>query len=143
MESLSSVGLLNHNICEVGEGILVYTDIKVYEDFSQSLYLTFISKTNDGITDFELEGCELDSSISEETSEGEYVTRIEIMLQEDDTRIKYMGVVEWVTTFYEDELYVTLPNSKTISYSEDDGFMDDPCYYKESVENVDESEGRD
>jgi len=65
------------------------------------------------------------------------------MLQEDDTRIKYMGVVEWVTTFYEDELYVTLPNSKTISYSEDDGFMDDPCYYKESVENVDESEGRD
>ena len=142
MESITSVGLLNYNSIQLGGDVLVYTDIKVYEDFSQSLYLTFISKTNDGITGLELEGCELDSSISEETSEGEYITRVEIILEEDDTRIKYRGH-EWVTTFYEDELYVTLPNNKTISYSEDDGFLDDPSYYKEELKDVNESEGRD
>jgi len=39
MESITSVGLLNYNSIQLGGDVLVYTDIKVYEDFSQSLYL--------------------------------------------------------------------------------------------------------
>jgi len=122
MDYIISIGLLNNNISILNTDISVYTDIKVYEDFTQSVYLTFINKTNESITGLELEGCELDSSISEETSDGEYITRVEIKLLSDETRIRYKEY-EWITVYYEDELYVTLPNNKSISYSESDGFL--------------------
>jgi len=129
MEYIISTGLLNHNYCQLNDNILVYTDIKVYDNFNQSLFLTFITKTNEGITNFIIEGGEFVSSISEETSDGEYMTRLEIKLLEDDTKFTYLDYV-WITTYYEDELYVSMPNNKSISYSEDDGFLDDPSYLK-------------
>lgn len=128
MDFILSTGLLNHNSCQLNTDLLVYTDIKVYEDFTQSLYLTFISK--DSITGFIIEGGEFVSSISEETNDGELMTRLEIKLLEDDTKFTYKEYV-WVTTYYEDELYVCMPNNKSISYSEDDGFLDDPSYLKQ------------
>lgn len=128
MDFILSTGLLNHNSCQLNTDLLVYTDIKVYDDFTQSLYLTFISK--DSITGFIIEGGEFVSSISEETNDGELMTRLEIKLLEDDTKFTYKEYV-WVTTYYEDELYVCMPNNKSISYSEDDGFLDDPSYLKQ------------
>lgn len=129
MDFILSTGLLNHNSCQLNTDLLVYTDIKVYEDFTQSLYLTFISK--DSVTGFIIEGGEFVSSISEETNDGELMTRIEIKLLEDDTKFTYKEYV-WITTYYEDELYVCMPNNKSISYSEDDGFLDDPSYLKQT-----------
>ena len=128
MDFILSTGLLNHNSCQLNTDLLVYTDIKVYEDFTQSLYLTFISK--DSITGFIIEGGEFVSSISEETNDDEIMTRIEIKLLDDDTKFTYKEYV-WITTYYEDELYVCMPNNKSISYSEDDGFLDDPSYLKQ------------
>ena len=129
MDFILSTGLLNHNSCQLNTDLLVYTDIKVYEDFTQSLYLTFISK--DSVTGFIIEGGEFVSSISEETNDGELMTRIEIKLLDDDTKFTYKEYV-WITTYYEDELYVCMPNNKSISYSEDDGFLDDPSYLKQT-----------
>lgn len=129
MDFILSTGLLNHNSCQLNTDLLVYTDIKVYEDFTQSLYLTFISK--DSITGFIIEGGEFVSSISEETNDNEIMTRIEIKLLDDDTKFTYKEYV-WITTYYEDELYVCMPNNKSISYSEDDGFLDDPSYLKQT-----------
>ena len=129
MDFILSTGLLNHNSCQLNTDLLVYTDIKVYEDFTQSLYLTFISK--DSITGFIIEGGEFVSSISEETNDDEIMTRIEIKLLDDDTKFTYKEYV-WITTYYEDELYVCMPNNKSISYSEDDGFLDDPHYLKQT-----------
>ncbi len=129
MDFILSTGLLNHNSCQLNTDLLVYTDIKVYEDFTQSLYLTFISK--DSITGFIIEGGEFVSSISEETNDDEIMTRIEIKLLDDDTKFTYKEYV-WITTYYEDELYVCMPNNKSISYSEDDGFLDDPSYLKQT-----------
>lgn len=129
MDFILSTGLLNHNSCQLNTDLLVYTDIKVYEDFTQSLYLTFISK--DSITGFIIEGGEFVSSISEETNDDEIMTRIEIKLLDDDTKFTYKEYV-WITTYYEDELYVCMPNNKSISYSEDDGFLDGPSYLKQT-----------
>jgi hypothetical protein len=114
MDYIISTGLIENNFIEISDKVSVYTDIKVYTEF-QSLYFTFICKEA-GLV------CASHSSISEETSDGEYITRVEIELESDDCKITY-GEHTWVSTYYEDDLYITLPNAKILFYNEEYGFI--------------------
>ena len=125
MDYIISTGLIENNFIEISDKVSVYTDIKVYtETRVQSLYFTFICKEAGLVcaSHFTLEECSLISSISEETSDGEYITRVEIELESDDCKITY-GEHTWVSTYYEDDLYITLPNAKILFYNEEYGFI--------------------
>ncbi len=124
MDYISSVGLITDNLIELSSSLSVYTDIFVYEDFTQSVQLTFVSKESGQVvlSDFNLEESEIDSSISEETSDGEYITRVEIKLLGDSSVITYKEKT-WTSVYYEDELYITQPSGVVLFYSEEFGFL--------------------
>lgn len=122
-----STGLLDSNQCQLNDNLFVYTDLRITEDY-HSLYLTFVNKTNEGITGFSLENCEFDSSISDETIDGEYVTRMEILLGEH-SKYTYKDYI-WVSSLKDGTRYVTMPNGKTLSYNEEYGFLDNVDYHE-------------
>ena len=127
MDYIISTGLIENNLISIDDKLSVYTDIMIYEDIvTQSVLFTFIGKESGlvSIFDLQLEECEFIASISEETGDGEYITRVEIRLSSDDCKIIYKDSSIWSSTYYEDELYITLPNGVVIYYSEENGFMD-------------------